>query len=346
MQMSYGEKAATMYFLSRYADSAQTVSLTVTVSVSNDLTIQLIALSGIGGFRYHNGTEYFWKSNNQSSDTFTLTRPDYPYLIWGCDSLYWWSSHTGKWSCNELGEPICVDEQSAPTLASFLDQMGRGTRTFKLPMPRQCVVIDCVEVIRLKNNRPLGFQNSFLSGVAVGRALNGVDVLVKPVSNLIEKWYFTSGTPTVGKIHFMPLNYSTIEDYENGAHFGSSGSNTLSVSSIPWCTALEIDVAQMQLSSGTHIFVSFGGSLRYQNGIWRIYTGSEFVDSTETDGSYFNACTVRIEVDKDRKWKVYKDGSLFMQTNVSVVKATDFKIGDSGYGLPNAIVSAVRLYVI
>lgn len=119
---------------------------------------------------------------------------------------------------------------------------------------------------------------------------------------------------------------------------------------------IEIDVGQMQLSSGDHRRFVMGdgenGFIYRSSGVWAFYAGSTWENFAETDGSLFANSTVKVYVDTSNKWHIYKDGVLFFEPTKALalnagtgIYSNIWYIGSpSGQTINNAVIKAIRLY--
>lgn len=137
-----------MFFLCREVTESGTQSITVTQSTSGRIYINLIVAKGASGFAYHDGTEDY--NDQLKLETVTVTRPEYPLLVWACSAVLWNnSSPYGTWTCDGLS-PICLDgELTQPRQANFVDRgESVSSRSFVCNSSGGThYLIDCVEVL-------------------------------------------------------------------------------------------------------------------------------------------------------------------------------------------------------
>ena len=116
---------------------------------------------------------------------------------------------------------------------------------------------------------------------------------------------------------------------------------------------IEIDVAMMQLVSGTHrrfvMATSDAGLIYRSNGKWAFYSGS-WNESIITDGSYFDDSTVGIYIDSNNYWHIYKDGVLAYEPNMSrelsyYTNCSLLYLGSTGNSINNARITGIRVYI-
>lgn len=111
-----------------------------------------------------------------------------------------------------------------------------------------------------------------------------------------------------------------------------------------------VDVTSMDLpSTNEHqrfIMTRGDSGLIYRNtGYWGVYASSDWVMSDITDPKYFDNSTVRIYIDSNNKWHIFKNGvEIFTNLNITF-SGTLLAIGStSGENIRNAIISGVRVY--
>lgn len=130
-----------MAFLCKQSESAGTVSFTVRQATADRIHINLIAVSDIDGFAYHEGTEALVIAS--SSNKYTHARPQTACIIWGCTSII---SNNSAWTCTDVS-PV-IDNADGHRLANFIDDVTLTARTFGTTSPADYrVLIDCVEVL-------------------------------------------------------------------------------------------------------------------------------------------------------------------------------------------------------
>lgn len=164
-------------------------------------------------------------------------------------------------------------------------------------------------------------------------------------SNLYE-FDYTKYSGTVDSVQ-----YST-----SGARFSSSNSAIF----IPFLKNgmnIEMDVAEMALNANENrrfFMVTYNKGLVYRNtGAWGLY-GTSWEMSDITDGSFFDDCTVKINIDSTGKWHIYKDGVLVWEPSTAVSAEQSYEgdytkglcsIGSgSGTSINNALITGVRVY--
>lgn len=170
--------------------------------------------------------------------------------------------------------------------------------------------------------------------------------------NLIEEWNYTGTTPRIGTLR--QCSDHTI----NGISFGTAGASFTSTNSyirynrlfFNGCT-IEIDVGAMSLSSGTHRrFIMAGsdsGLIYRSNGKWSFYgtSGSWATDTDITDGGYFANSTVKIEIDVNGYWHIYRNGILIYEPNrVCDLNAYDMFIGAASTSIYDTVITGLRVY--
>jgi len=143
----------------------------------------------------------------------------------------------------------------------------------------------------------------------------------------------------------------------SGATFPASGSANTIIPYFAGGMTLYLDVASMQLASGDHrrfIMANTDRGFIYRStGKWSFYNGS-WEDSSITDGAFFDGAKVKVYVDANNKWHIYKDNILaFEPTGAQEIAVpagnnnnyTGPFIGStSGQVVINAVFTGLRVY--
>lgn len=174
-------------------------------------------------------------------------------------------------------------------------------------------------------------------------------------SSIIEDWDFTSATPLVGTIRGLELTSNSGMTFNNGAVFNDVNDYLKAgvYASFNGVT-IEVDVASMNLTSGTHRrFImpdAANGFIYRSNGKWAVYFNN-WEESTETDGAFFNNSVVKIHIDSDGSWHIYKDGVLWWEPTIKMNLPSygsdgfSMMIGSSGsQSINNAVITGMRVY--
>lgn len=117
---------------------------------------------------------------------------------------------------------------------------------------------------------------------------------------------------------------------------------------------IEVDVAMMQLSSGTHrrfiMATDANGFIYRSNGKWAFYNGN-WTESDITDGSYFDNSTVGVYIDTDNYWHIYKNGVLVYEPSLSQALNYNYYYNCLLIGsytdntINNARITGIRVYI-
>lgn len=135
---------------------------------------------------------------------------------------------------------------------------------------------------------------------------------------------------------------------ENGALLNADGSEII----LPITfnnISLFIDVEKLQLTSDNNkrfIMGEYNQGLIYRNtGAWGFYGGTSAWEMTElTDGNLFDGSTVKVYIDGDNKWHIYKDGVLIFEP-VNALPITTLTIGSyNGNSIQGGIITGARIY--
>lgn len=111
-----------------------------------------------------------------------------------------------------------------------------------------------------------------------------------------------------------------------------------------------VDVASMDLpSTSSHqrfIMTRNDSGLIYRStGYWGVYASTDWVMSDISDPKYFDNSTLRIYIDSNNKWHVFKNG-IEIFTNLNITFSSDLlSIGSSsGENIRNGVISGIRVY--
>ena len=172
----------------------------------------------------------------------------------------------------------------------------------------------------------------------------------------IDEWDFTGSTPLVGVIRGYTANNPSgnVTFDSSGAVFDGTA-DTIEFPNVRMNgITVEVDVAAMNLSSGTHrrfIMVTGESGLIYRStGKWAFFASSSWAtDSSITDGAYFDNSTVKVVIDVNGYWHIYKDGTLVYEPDraISLIgsASTLLRLGSTGSSINNATISGVRVYL-
>jgi len=159
-----------------------------------------------------------------------------------------------------------------------------------------------------------------------------------------EDWDLTQSL--VGTIRGFNVTIANVTQNSTGVVFGSG---TTGVITLPFGFAgitIEIDVAAMALSGSGHkrfVMGTYDSGLIYRdNGRWSFYRSGWATDSSITDPGFFDGSTVKIIIDQNGYWHIYKDGVLVYEPNKEF-KVTALQIGSSSSSITNTTISAIRI---
>lgn len=142
-----------------------------------------------------------------------------------------------------------------------------------------------------------------------------------------------------------------------GAVFPASGAANIIIPYFAGGMTLYLDVALMQLTSGEHrrfIMASPINGLIYRStGKWAFYNGS-WEESDIADGDFFDGANVKVYVDNNNKWHIYKNNVIVFEPSGAQPISTDAGnsnnytgpyIGSSGGQVViNAVFTGLRVY--
>jgi len=152
---------------------------------------------------------------------------------------------------------------------------------------------------------------------------------------------------------FGVFDFTKASFTQNNVVFNSNGatfSTTNGIIPIPiaWSDmTIELDVASMSLTSDSHrrfIMATSNSGFIYRNtGVWAFYNGY-WENSNITDGNFFDNCTVKVIIDNNNFWHIYKNGVLVWEPRLAQELGNDTSIGASSSSINNAVITKMRIY--
>ena len=193
----------------------------------------------------------------------------------------------------------------------------------------------------------------YLTGASGGGGGGGGET-----KSFAEEWDFTSETPKVGKINGITCTSSNVAFSSDGATYDST-SDFISFGNVSYCkdlfhnityssVSIEVKVKSMSLTSGSNRRFIMGSTERglvYRNtGLWGFYS-SGWEEFSETSGDFFDGATVKVIVDSNSKWKIYKNGTLLWEPT-SALALSALQIGSSGTSINNAVIEWAKITAV
>lgn len=134
-----------MSLLCKYVEEDSTVSFTVNQTSDARIYLNLLVFSGIGGFKYHEGSEFI--SNTQLA-TYTVPRPNCDVVVWACSAVTWVAG-SSQWCCDYDRYTVTdIGPANDARQANIYDPESAEERTFSnTTNTATYVIIDCVEVL-------------------------------------------------------------------------------------------------------------------------------------------------------------------------------------------------------
>lgn len=83
---------------------------------------------------------------------------------------------------------------------------------------------------------------------------------------------------------------------------------------------------------------------RYTENVWSVYDGNQWCASEITDLSFFDNCTLKIYIDADDYWHVYKNNTLVLESNRAINPYSIYLGSPQGQSISAGFVKAVRIY--
>lgn len=112
---------------------------------------------------------------------------------------------------------------------------------------------------------------------------------------------------------------------------------------------IEVDVASMDLASGTHRrFIMSGtssGLIFRSTGVWALYDGSNWYDGDfegSDQGDFFDDSIVKVYIDATSKWHIYKDNVLVFEPDTALTIPSP-AIGSTSNSINNVIINSVKM---
>lgn len=148
------------------------------------------------------------------------------------------------------------------------------------------------------------------------------------------------------------FTFNNITIDSNGATFGSSTNTYMLLPFARNGITIEIDVGNMNIpSNSTKYFVCATGTTGfvYRSGAWSFH-GSTWESTEITDANYFANSVLKVHVDSDGLWHVYKNNVLVCESSISInmgnyyANYKAFSIGSSGNSITNTVLKGVKIY--
>lgn len=165
----------------------------------------------------------------------------------------------------------------------------------------------------------------------------------------VEYWDLSDSF--IGTLRGIPsAAYNNVAIESTGANFPAYGAIRFDIG---WDgMTIEIETGNFQQTSGSHRrFVMIGGAnsgvgfIYRSSGKWAFYTeGYGWTETSETDGSFFDNCLVKIHIDSDRHWHIYKDGVLFWEPLQALSANYSYLVIGSTSGSITGTIKNVRVY--
>lgn len=166
--------------------------------------------------------------------------------------------------------------------------------------------------------------------------------------NSIDEWDFTSSY--IGTIRNLEATHSTNTTRTSEGVIFNDASDYVKLPLMYDGLTIEIDIGEMtlpSLSSHQRFIMSTAekGFIYRSTGYWAFYNGS-WVDSSESDRSFFNNSTLKIKIDSDGIWSIYKNDVLWWSPSLALkIDTSSIMIGSSGgQSITSAKISGARIY--
>ena len=114
---------------------------------------------------------------------------------------------------------------------------------------------------------------------------------------------------------------------------------------------IEVDVVSTSMSNATNNrFITIDDTnkslcFHKDTGRWSVYSGSAWYDTEISDKQYFDGSTVKIVIDANNKWHVYKNNVIVWEPNAAIAISNGiWTIGSSSNAIDGAVISGIRVY--
>lgn len=159
-----------------------------------------------------------------------------------------------------------------------------------------------------------------------------------------------------GTSHFCDVDFTKGNFIINNVTYDSNGATFPSTYNgyilIPFARAgmtIIFDVTSMTLASGSHRRFVMGtastGFIYRSTGVWSFYASSTWENTSITDGSYFDNSTVKVYIDDQNKWHIYKDNVLVFEPAIALAPdVSACRIGSNFNSIYNTVISNLIVY--
>ena len=108
-----------------------------------------------------------------------------------------------------------------------------------------------------------------------------------------------------------------------------------------------IDVDALNIVAGTNkrlLMASDATGLIYRStGYWGVYASNNWMMTDESDATIFDGSKIKVYIDENNYWHIYKNNELFFEPNAAV-PITSLVIGSTTTSINGAILTGVRIY--
>lgn len=127
---------------------------------------------------------------------------------------------------------------------------------------------------------------------------------------------------------------------------GASGRIVLPKGVQGFMRTFEIEVGDITSATGSVFLITSGGDgIGYKDGSWRLYSGSWDTATNVTDLDAFANGVIKIYIDENGYWHIYKDDVLLWDSNKTLVPANQTAtIGYSSNSLRTMVIKSVKVY--
>lgn len=175
---------------------------------------------------------------------------------------------------------------------------------------------------------------------------NEVVVNVQGGSAPIADWDFTQSLIDSVNGLEATLTSGASRDSNGVTISGSGGRIVLPKGVQGFMRTFEIEVGDITSATGSVFFITSGGDgIGYKDGSWRLYSGSWDTATNVTDLDAFANGVIKVYIDENGYWHIYKDDVLLWDSNKTLVPANQTAtIGYSSNSLRTMVIKSVKVY--
>lgn len=197
---------------------------------------------------------------------------------------------------------------------------------------------------------PLSVTENGIYTAPSGKAYSPVTVNVPASAAYIADWDFTGGT-LIDSVSGLEATLNNATQSEDGISISDGSAYISFPAGLNACIrTYEIEIGAMSfVGTGHHrlFMMDMGEGLIYRSsGKWSFYNGGSWAtDSEITDFDYFANSTVKIIIDVNKNWHIYKDDVLVYEPDITYAPSNIdvLWIGSSSNSCNSAVIKKFRV---